>query len=62
MIICRDIITYLAIDIKLYNNTIVRGRGIYQGYMETMLKFNNYDFETLNGKLHPSPKESFINA
>ena len=61
MILGRDLLTELGLDLKLYENVICGGERLYKGCSEPMVDVNNYDFNVVTGKT-VKPEESFINA
>ena len=60
MILGRDLITALGLDIKFSEIIIHAGEGPYKGFSAPMVHVNNYDFNILTGKT-VKPEESFIN-
>ena len=61
MILGRDLLTALVLDLKFYKNVIYGGEGPYKGCSAPILDINNYDFNVLIAKT-VKPQESFINA
>ena len=47
MIICRDLLTTLVLDIKFSQNTVIGGELPYKGCLEPMVDVSNYDFKIL---------------
>ena len=45
MIIVRDLLTKLVIDIKIYEHNIVGVVGPYEGFTMPMVKLNDYHFK-----------------
>ena len=62
MIIGRDLLNTLGINIKLSYNTIDYGKGTYQGCTTTMADLNNYDFNFINGNMREFSEELFLNS
>ena len=60
MILVRDLLTELGLDIKFSDNTIIGGEVLYEGYLSTMVDISNYDFKYITDKI-VKPEESFIN-
>ena len=61
MILGRDILTALGIDLKLSENIIIGGDGTYEGYSTAMIDVRNYDFKPITEKI-VEPEQYFINS
>ena len=61
MILGRDLLTTLWLDIKFSENIILGGDGLFKGCSEPMVYFSTYDFKPLTEN-KVKPEESFINA
>ena len=60
MILGRDLLTDLGLDIKFSGCFIVGGKGPYEGCLVTMVDVSNYDYAPLTDKI-VKPKEYFLN-
>ena len=60
MILGRDLLTALGLDLKLSEKIIIGGDGTYEGCPAPMIDLNNYEFKSLTDKMI-KPEESFIN-
>ena len=60
MILGRDLLTALGLDIMFSEIIINDGEVPYKGFSAPMVDVNNYDFNILTGKT-VKPEESFIN-
>ena len=61
MILGRDLLTALVLDLKFPENAINGGKGPYKGCSAPMVDVNNYDCSILTEKI-VKPDESFINV
>ena len=61
MILGRDLLTALGMDLKFSEDVIIGGDGPYKGCSEPMVDLRNYEFESLMEKI-VKPEESFINS
>ena len=61
MILGRDLITALGLDLKFSENIVTGGKGPYERCSEPMVDVRNYDFKYLTDKI-VKPEESFINS
>ena len=61
MILGRDLLTALGLDLKFSENVIHGGEGTYKGCSAPMVEVSNYNFNTLTSKI-VKPEESFINV
>ena len=59
MILGKDLITALGLDIKLSENVIIGGDGKFDGCFSTMFDVGNYNFTSLIYKT-VKPEELFI--
>ena len=50
MILGRDLINALGLDLKFYEDLIIGGEGEYEGCSETMDDLSNHDFKSLMEK------------
>ena len=50
MILGRDLLTTLVLDLKFYKNVIYGGEGPYKGCSASMVDVKNYDFNILTAK------------
>ena len=50
MIVGRDLLTALGLELKLSENFIIGGKGIYEGCPKPMADIINYDFVTVTDK------------
>ena len=50
MILGRDLLSALGLDLKFSQNLIIGGEGPYEGCLEPMSDFSNYDFKYLTEK------------
>ena len=60
MILGRDLLTALGLDIKFYENVILGREGPYKGCLAPMVNVNKYNFNIITSKT-VKPEESFIN-
>ena len=60
MILGRDLLIPLRLDIKFSEHVIIRSSGPCEGCLELMVVVSNYDFKTLMDKTI-KPEEYFIN-
>ena len=60
MILGRDLLTALGLDLKFSENISIGGDGPYERCSETMVDLRYYKFEYLRDKI-VKPEESFIN-
>ena len=51
MILGRDLLTKLELDLKFSKNIIIGGDGIYEGWLAPMVDVGNYDFKYLTDKI-----------
>ena len=61
MILGRDLLTALGLDIKFSENIILGGDGTFIGCSAPIVDVSTYDFKTLTDN-KVKPEESFINA
>ena len=61
MILGRDLLTALGLDIKVSENIFIIGEGPYEGCSAPMVDVINYDLKPLTAKIVKQEK-SFINA
>ena len=61
MILGRDLLTSLGLDLNFYENVIIGGEGTYKGCSVPMVDIRNYNFKSITGKT-VKPEESFINS
>ena len=61
MILVRDLLTELGLDIKFSDNVIVGGEGPYEGCSPPIVYLSNYNFKSISDKT-VKPEEYFINA
>ena len=61
MILGRDLLTALGLDIKFYDNVIVGGEGPYEGCSSPIFYVSNYNFKSISDKT-VKPEECFINS
>ena len=47
MILDRDLLTTLFLDLKFFKNIIIGGKGPYEGCLTPMVDLNNYEFKSL---------------
>ena len=47
MILGRDLITALGLDLKFSENIIIGGEGPYEGCLGPMVDLSNYDYKSL---------------
>ena len=60
MILGRDILITLGMNLKFSENIIIGGDGPYEGCSLPMVDLKNYEFKSLTDKLF-KPEELFIN-
>ena len=60
IILGRDLITALVLDLKFYDNVMIGRHGPYEGCLSLMVGVNNYNFKYITDKTI-KPKESFVN-
>ena len=60
MILGRDLLTALVLDLKFSENIIIGGEGPYEGYLSPMIDCSNCDFKSLTENI-VKPEESLIN-
>ena len=51
MILGKDLLTALGLDIKFSENIIIGGDGTYKGCLAPMVDVSNYDFKPLIEKI-----------
>ena len=51
MILGRDLINALGLDIKFSGNIVIGGKGSYKGCSASMVDFSNDDFKCLTCKI-----------
>ena len=61
MILGRDLITTLGMDLTFSYNIMIGGDGQFEGFSAPMVDVIRYDFTYLTDKI-VKPKESFINS
>ena len=61
IILGRDLLTALELDLKFFENVIHGGEGPYKGCSAPIIDVNNYDFNILRATT-VKLEESFINA
>ena len=61
MILGRDVLTAVGLDLKFSKNIVIGGKGPYEGCSSPTVDVRSYDFKTLTEKIF-EPEESFINA
>ena len=61
MILGRDLLISLGLDLKFSENIIIGGEGPYEGCFKPMVDVINYDFTSMKDKT-VKPEESFINT
>ena len=61
MILGRDLLTALGLDIKFSENIILGGDGTLKGCSAPIVDISTYDFKPLTDN-KVKPEESFINA
>ena len=59
MIIGRDLLNTLGLDLKFSGNTIIGGKGPYEGCSAPMVDLSNYYFKSLMENI-VKPEEYFI--
>ena len=62
MIISRDLLNKIGIDLKCSKNTIEYIKGPYQGCTTPMVNIDYYEFELINIEMCPFSEESLLNA
>ena len=60
MILGRDILNALGLDLRFSENIIIGGDRPYKGCSAPMVDLSNYKFKSLTKKI-VKPEESFIN-
>ena len=50
MILGRDILTAMVLDLKSSKHVIIGGDGLYEGWLTPMVDVNDYDFKYLIDK------------
>ena len=50
MILGRDLLTSLRLDLKCYQNLIIGDEGLYEGYLAPKADLSKYDFKYLMEK------------
>ena len=50
MILGRYLLTALVLDIEFYDNAMVVGDGLYEGFSAAMVGISNYDFTSITDK------------
>ena len=50
MILGRDLINALGLDLKFYKYTVITSAGPYDGWSAPMVEVRNYDFKPLTEK------------
>ena len=50
MILGRDLLTALGLDLKVYDNTIIFGEGPYEGCSKPMVDISNYDLKSITNE------------
>ena len=61
MILGRDLLDALGLDINFSEKVTIGGEGPYEGCLATMVDASNYDFTCIIDKT-VKPEESFINS
>ena len=61
MILCRDILTALELDLKIFVNIVIGDELLYEGFSATMVDASNWGFKPLTENI-VKPEKSFINA
>ena len=51
MILGRDLITSLVLDLKKFKNVVIGGEGSYEGFLATMVDVSSYYFKTLTERM-----------
>ena len=51
MILGRNLITALGLDLKFSGKIIIGGKGPYEGFLSSMADLSNYDFKSLTGNI-----------
>ena len=51
MILGRDILTALGLDIKFCDKIIIGGEGPYYGYLAPMVYLSNHNFASMTDKI-----------
>ena len=60
MIIGRDLLTALGLELKFYDPVIVGSKSPYEGCLSPMVDMINYDYAHLTDKI-VKPEESLLN-
>ena len=60
IILGRDLLTALGLDLRFSENIIICGEGTYEGCLTPMVDSSNYDFKSLTENI-VKLEESFIN-
>ena len=50
MILCRDLLTALGLDLKFFENLIIGSEGPYEGCSAHLADLSNYEFKSLTEK------------
>ena len=61
IILGRNLLTTLGLDLKSFDSGIVGGDGPHEGCLAPMFDISNYDYKTLTDKI-VKPEESFLNS
>ena len=61
MILGRDLLTALGLDLKFSEDFIIDGEGPYKGCLSPMVDVSNYDFKSITDKT-VKLEESFVNS
>ena len=59
IILGRNLLTTLGLDLKSFDSGIVGGDGPHEGCLAPMFDISNYDYKTLTDKI-VKPEESFL--
>ena len=51
MILVRDLLTALGLDLKFSGNDIIGGDGPYEGCLEPMVNVSHFGFKSLTDKI-----------
>ena len=60
MILGRDLLTALGLDLIFSEKIIIGGESPYEGCLTPMVELSNYDFKSLTENI-VKPEESFMN-
>ena len=61
IILGRDLLTALGMDLKFFENIIIGGEGPYEGCLTPMVDLSNYEFKSLTEYI-VKREELFINC